>query len=225
MNQCFITSNNICKLYLIEFGKHWRQMFSSLYSYICTCFGNLSIFKVSIWQKKIFRTFKIRFKMKWTCDMPTALAISRNVYLQSLSIISLCLRLLHSLLHVQVGNIFFGLLQTEISFSLYKDTLLEPWISQFSKKVFFWMVEFCAKLKNPISLIFLTRFTTNSGQRLAILTSLVFVIHIRSAVAFSTLNTQLLYVCFKLWYFRCVSVKSSSKLILFKRFLTIACMI
>lgn len=102
--------------------------------------------------------------MKWTCDMPTALAISRNVYLQSLSIISLCLRLLHSLLHVQVGNIFFGLLQTEIFFSLYKDTLLEPWISQFSKKVFFWMVEFCAKLKNPISLIFLTRFTTNSGQ-------------------------------------------------------------
>lgn len=103
-------------------------------------FGNLSIFKVSIWQKKIFRTFKIRFKMKWTCDMPTALAISRNVYLQSLSNISLCLRLLHSLLHVQVGNIFFGLLQTEISFSLYEDTLLEPWISQFSKKVFFWMV-------------------------------------------------------------------------------------
>lgn len=145
--------------------------------------------------------------------MPTALAISRNVYLQSLSIISLCLRLLHSLLHVQVGNIFFGLLQTEMSFSLYKDTLLEPWISQFSKKVFFWMVEFCAKLKNPISLIFLTRFTTNSGQRLAILTSLVFVIHLRSAVAFSTSNTQLLYVCFKLWYFRCVSVKSSSKLI------------
>lgn len=157
--------------------------------------------------------------------MPTALAISRNVYLQSLSIISLCLRLLHSLLHVQVGNIFFGLLQTEIFFSLYKDTLLEPWISQFSKKVFFWMVEFCAKLKNPISLIFLTRFTTNSGQRLAILTSLVFEIHLRSAVAFSTSNTQLLYVCFKLWYFRCVSVKSSSKLILFKRFLTIACMI
>lgn len=224
MNQCFITSNNICKLYLIEFSKHWRQMFSSLYSYICTCFGNLSIFKVSIWQKSFALS---KYALKW--NEP---AICQQLWqyhemctLQSLSIISLCLRLLHSLLHVQVGNIFFGLLQTEISFSLYKDTLLEPWISQFSKKVFFWMVEFCAKLKNPISLIFLTRFTTNSGQRLAILTSLVFVIHLRSAVAFSTSNTQLLYVCFKLWYFRCVSVKSSSKLILFKRFLTIACMI
>lgn len=114
---------------------------------------------------------------------------------------------------------FFGLLQTEISFSLYEDTLLEPWISQFSKKVFFWMVEFCAKLKNPISLIFLTRFTTNSGQRLAILTSLVFVIHLRSAVAFSTSNTQLLYVCFKLWYFRCVSVKSIASLFYSRDFL------
>lgn len=224
MNQCFITSNNICKLYLIEFGKHWRQMFSSLYSYICTCFGNLSIFKVSIWQKSFALS---KYALKWnepaicqqlwqyhemcTCNrfqlFPCVWDFCIPCYMYRSAIF------------------FFGLLQTEISFSLYKDTLLEPWISQFSKKVFFWMVEFCAKLKNPISLIFLTRFTTNSGQRLAILTSLVFVIHLRSAVAFSTSNTQLLYVCFKLWYFRCVSVKSSSKLILFKRFLTIACMI
>lgn len=86
VNPRFVTSNNVCKLSLIEVQKHFEQWLSVQYSYpslvICQYKGYPSGRK--LWQ--IQNT--LQNEMHRDSDMPTALAISRIVYLSSLSIIS-----------------------------------------------------------------------------------------------------------------------------------------
>lgn len=86
----FFTTNNTC----INFtNKLWLNLGNNLA--ITQWFVLVPIFwsSINIWDiplAEIFRTFKIRFKIKCThdSDMSTALATSRIVYLPSLSIIS-----------------------------------------------------------------------------------------------------------------------------------------
>lgn len=88
VNPCFVTSNNIC---IYTFSLKQRHIFSIaqclyLYSFLVT----VDIHVCCIHLAEIFlNTFKIRFKMNITrdSDMPTALAISRIVYLPSLYIL------------------------------------------------------------------------------------------------------------------------------------------
>ena len=93
VNPCFVTSKIVYKLSLIEFGKHFEQLLRSLYLCPPPLFFCSTVNVCSIHLAEIVRTFKIRFKMQCTCNsnMPTGLAISRILYLPSLSIISLIL--------------------------------------------------------------------------------------------------------------------------------------
>ena len=89
MHPCLITSNNVCKLPLVKLWKRLEQFFRRLYAYLVLLICHLA---------EIVRTFKIHFKMKYNLnsDMPAAFAISRIVYLPSLSIIFLTLETLAS---------------------------------------------------------------------------------------------------------------------------------
>lgn len=93
VNSCFVISNNICKMSSVEFRKHFQPLRCELYSHpgflVFFVFGHLSILRYQSGRNRSYFQYTLQNEIHPASDMPTALAISRMVYLPSL--LNVCL--------------------------------------------------------------------------------------------------------------------------------------